>query len=187
MVRATVIIINDPDTPDVDYYSDEDMNVICPFCDSVLDINSIFYNDYVSDNWAYFCNCGEGHLICRYLETESDDCSIKMDPEEVKAICEKYKLGYEKYYRGYQMGVLKLNFVLPDEQMPDINECNYAGVYAAYIDKSNTYGFHLDECFSLNEAREEIGNCLSHDGKYVGYVGECTECGQEYSAVIWGD
>lgn len=204
MVRATVIIPHKKER-----YCDARMTIICPFCDSVLDDNDIFYHDYVSDNWVYFCKCdgglsgalGAGHFICQYLETENDECSIKMDPEEVKSVCEKYNLGYKKYFRGYRMGILKLKFVLPAEQIPDtIDECDSDGdgisvdeyncpdlIRAAYTDKSNTRGFQLDGCYSLNEAREKTGNSLCHDGSYLGYIGECTECGEEYTAVIWGD
>lgn len=182
MVRATVIITTE--------YCNEEMSIICPFCDSVVGEYSYFYNDYVSENWVYFCECGGGHFVCKFLEEDAkgpDDCTIKLTSDEVKAICEKNNLGYEDYFRGYQMGILKLKFILPTEQIPDNVESVADDVCAAYMDKSFTRGCHLDECFSLNEARTKADNDLHHDGCDLGYVGECSECGQEYISNVWGD
>lgn len=188
MVRATVIITAECT------FCEEEMRVICPFCDSLVDMYSVDYDDYVSDNWVYYCECGHEHFICKFLEEDAtarnespDECTIQLSPEEVKAVCEKKNLGYEEYFRAYRVGVLKLKFVLPEEQIPDDVEDIDGDVRAAYTDETFTRGFHIDECFSLNEARTKTHNALRHDGCNLGYVGECSECGQEYISTIWGD
>lgn len=176
MVRATVILVTE-------CYDDEGFFVVCPFCDSPLEPYSTFYDDYVDENWLCLCRC-EKYLMCKFLETGDDDkCTIKMSPEEVQAVCKKYDLCYtEGETRGYKVAVLKLKFVLPHDQILDGDICE--DVRRAYIDKSGTRGLHItEECFSLNEPDVD----LSHDGVNVGYVGECSECGEEYTSTFWGD
>lgn len=178
MVRATVILVTEG-------YGDEDFFIVCPFCDSPVKPFSLSYDDYVDKNWLCFSSCGK-YLMCKFLETGDDDeCTIKMSTEEVQAVCKKYNVCYkEGESRGYKVGVLKLKFVLPSDQIHDEVDDICEDVRSAYNDKSGARGLHITgECFSLNEPDVD----LRHDGCDVGYVGECSECGEEYTSHFWGD
>lgn len=173
----------------------DDLHVICPFCDLLVEEYRVDYDDYVGDNCFVYCQCRSDFLLCttgtlrqefgwKPDESPECDCTEQMNSDEVSAVCKKF--GIDEPARGYRAGVLKLVFVLPSEHIPDTeDEDEY--IRAAY-DGTIKGGYRLnDSCFTLNQARKMTGDRLAHDGILLGYAGECSECGKVYVSSVSGD
>ena len=191
MVRATLIW----DGGDDKY---GELYVVCPFCKSLIQHEHVDYDSYIYANCQYWCDgCIDEYFICltgnfgRQLLGEdvggSNECTIEIDNEEARAICEREKV-YGKGLRVFSAGVLKLKFALPYDQFSH-DETNVLDdeVRAAFTDESRKKGVHFKGSFSLNMAEFKEDVDLRHDGCELGYVGDCSECGHEYTSTISGD
>jgi hypothetical protein len=161
--------------------------ILCPLCLTYEE--DIEVDDYVGRNMLFWCHKHGETMICPFIvrpESNIDmSCSQLLTHDEV---VEYYKLNNcippefnTDDYKVYKVGILHLTDICGAcdlyRQFPKCKDPEELAISSIKFNKINAYNF--------SEINENIDT--NHDGAYLFYKGDCSECGRHHENCIWGD
>ena len=174
--------------------------IFCPFCKRMTWDGNIEIDDYVKSNCLFWCNNCDEIMICptglNDKNNELDNlhvgkpvhsCSKLLSLDETKAYMKEMSFvtneNLDEYY-AYTIGILRFSCLSRKPFDGMVNSDDDDSNKSSDDDDSSIKTWDVD-VMRFKDLPKDVDH--SHDGVYLYYKANCSECGKYYESFIWGD